>query len=235
MKPLYILVSLALLFCCHDSNCQTKANIGIGYNIGTHVKTDGLGFVIGRYNDTRTYLTTKMKEPRFFRGMNLALDFFYPKCLLDFEWIGRKSDVMAEDTQSNTRRDFRYKVSSFNFGFGIKMNNKKSGVMGSYLGIDFNMISIKNYTRVYQIGGDKDGYRKINSEFAAGFSPFLQFVGNRFTTKLYYQFMLNKVNYWDVNRAINPKTWPLDEFDSNKGRSSSLGICLRFNLLKNKD
>lgn len=233
MKYFKMAISAFLFLLITPSQAQKRLNLGIGYNIGSHIKTEGLGFVIGRYNDTRPFLTEKMKEPRFFRGMNFAMEVFYPNALMDFEWVSRKSDVNSEISSSSTGRDFRYKFHSFNMGFGIKLNKKKTGVMGPYLGLDFSTISIRNFTRTFQTGQDKPEFDKINSEIVVGFSPFLQFVGNRFTAKFYYQWMLLKGDYWDVNRKINPNTWSGDDFDANKGRTSSAGLSVRYNLIKN--
>ena len=95
MKFLNLFLVAAFLLLHSKVSYSQKVNIGIGYNIGTHVKTTGLDFVIGRYNNTRSYLTTKMESPGFFRGMNYSLDMYYLKYLMSFEWTGRKSDVWA--------------------------------------------------------------------------------------------------------------------------------------------
>ena len=87
---------------------------------------------------------------------------------------------------------------------------------------------------MYKTSENIPEYTKINSDLTLGFSPFIQFAGNRFTAKIYCQFMIREVNYWDVNRAINPNTWSGDTYENNEGKTSSLGICLMFNLFKNK-
>lgn len=235
MKFLRLIFCLSILIQSGLVSAQSKVNLGIGYNIGSHIKTEGLGFVIDRYNETRPFLTEKMKQPRFFRGMNFAMEVFYPKALIDFEWVSRKSDVNSEISTSSTGRDFRYKFHSFNMGVGLKLNKKKSGVMGPYLGLDFSTISIRNFTRTFQTGQDKPEFDKINSDVVLGFSPFLQFVGNRLTAKFYYQWMLIKGDYWDVNRKINPNTWSGDDFDAIKGKTSSAGLSIRYNLIKNEN
>jgi len=232
MKFLNHLVGLLLIISFKTSYSQIKANFGIGYNVGNHINVNGLDFVIKRYNETRSYLTTTMKSPVFFRGINMAADFYYPKCLVDFEWVVRKSDVKAE-TNTNQTRDLRFKENTFNMGLGWKAKSRKSGVTGSYAGIDFSTISVKNYTRTHETNGVKPDYQKINWDISVGFSPFLQLVGKRLTAKFYYQFMITDVNYWDVNRAINPNTWSGDDYDSNKGKASSIGFSLRYNLVKN--
>lgn len=228
---------LLLLLCFLNINSafsQTAANFGIGYGTGIHTKAGGLDFVIGRYNDTRSFLSKQMAVPKVFRGMSYSMDIFFPNGVMTMEWVARKSDVTAEVSSTQQIRNFRYRVNTFNFGYGKKLGHATSSPMGRYLGVDFSTISIKNYTRTYQKDADKPEYAKINWDLIVGFSPFLQFTGNRFTTKLYYQFMLTKANYWDVNLKLNPNTWFRDDYDSNKGKTSSLGIILRYNLFKNK-
>ena len=234
MKTLKHKLLLLLMGTVSAASAQ-KMNVSVGYNIGSHLKMGGLDFVIQRYNETRTaFLTTKMKSPSFFRGMNYAVEVFYPRAMMDFEWVSRKSDVFAEASGSKQRRDFRCKMNSFNMGYGYKLSKNRANAMGWYLGLDFSTISIKNYTRAYQSdpGIEKPEYDKINWDLVVGFSPFLQLTGNRFTTKIYCQFMSLKADYWDVNVAINPYTWSGDDFDSNQGKAISLGICLRYNLIR---
>lgn len=240
MKPLNIFFCATFVFFNFKNSYgqiyPVKANLGIGYGIGNHLKAGGLDFVIGRYNATRPWLSDKMKTPHFFKGFNLALDVYYPKGLVDLEFVGRKSDVWGKgsSTAGEQRRDVRFRVNTWNFGYARKMNTKKSGVMGSYLGVDFSTIIIKNYTRVYPTNGPAPEFQKINWDLDLGFSPFLQIVGNRFTAKIQYQWMFMGANYWDLNRAINPYTWSGDDYYANKGKTSSLGICVRYNLVKNK-
>lgn len=210
-------------------------NIGIGYNVGVHTKVGGLDYVVGRYNDTRPQLVDKMEKPRFFRGMNYAWDVYLFKSLMSFEWVGRKTEMSANGTFSNGdyTRDLKLKMNSFNFGLASKLG-KKAGVVGNYLGLDFNLISVRNYTRLYRTGMTIPEYEQIElARLSLGVSPFLQHVGRRFTTKIYFQKMFVKSDYWGVNRAINSSTWSSDNVNSLKGNSGSLGFSLRYNLVKN--
>ncbi len=211
-------------------------NIGIGYNLGTHLNTDGLDFVIGRFNDTRPYLGKNMKEPGIFRGINFAIELFDTNCVFNLEWVGRKSEVFAQSPDSigaNTRIDLKYAVNSLNLGYGYKMNHKKSGIMGFYTGIDLSCIFINTDTRTYSTSVSASKYTKIKTHFQIGFSPFFQYVHDRFTTKIYYQLMIFKVYYSNENQKLNPDTWMADDKYKNNGKTSSLGISVRYNLFKN--
>lgn len=230
-------ILIAALFLCFSlSSFSQSMNIGIGYNIGTHTKVGGLDYVVGRYNDTRPWLSKKMEDPGFFRGMSYSMDYYYLNSLMSFEWIGRKSDFSASGVSSagDFTRDYRLKMNSWNFGLGRKMK-KKSGAKGNYLGMDFNMIIIKNYTRVYKTGDHIPDYEQIDEwDLSLGISPFIQHVGTRFTTKIYYQLSYLKNDYWYANRAINSNTWSADPYEKIKGNSRSLGLCVKYNLVKNK-
>ena len=226
----FLLLSLSLI----PVYGQVKANIGIGYGAGTHLRAGGLDYVIDRYNETRSYLSRKMNHPGFFQGVNLAIDYYFPKSIMDIEIVQRKSDMTAEAGSLKQSRDLRYKVNSFNLGYGAKLNTKNSKVTGSYLGLDFSLIIVKNYTRTYQTGGNKSDFTRISWEPVIGFSPYLQLVGNRFTAKIYYQYTLTKQDFWDVNVRINPNTWSKDNISDVKGRTSSIGISTRYNLINNK-
>lgn len=229
----YAPVILLTLIFSTSANAQTKANIGIGYNVGSHIQLGGLDYVIGRYNNTRSFLTKKMNEPRLFRGVNIALDFYYPKLLVSYELVYRKSDARSEVSTTKQGRDYRLKVNSANIGVGYKLGKKQSSPKGSYLGMDFSVITLRNFTRTFQFDSDKPEYKRISKELALGFTPFLQMVGRRFTAKLYYQMMMTDADFWDVNQSLNPNTWAGDPFESSQGKISSLGISLRYNLVPN--
>ena len=116
-----------------------------------------------------------------------------------------------------------------------KKNEKKSGAKGNYLVMDFNMFIIKNYTRLYKTGDHIPDYEQIDEwDLSLGISPFIQHVGTRFTTKIYYQLSYLKNDYWYANRAINSNTWSADPYEKIKGNSRSLGLCVKYNLVKNK-
>lgn len=236
MNNLKSLFLAALFLCFSSSSFSQTMNIGIGYNIGTHTKVGGLDYVVGRYNDTRSWLSNKMGKPGFFRGMSYSMDYYYRNSLMTFEWVGRKSDMTASGVSSNGdfTRDYRFKMNSWNFGLGSKMN-KKSGAKGNYLGMDFCMIILKNYTRVYKTGDHIPDYEQISDwDLSLGISPFIQHVGSRFTTKIYYQISFLKNDYWESNRVINSATWSADPYDKLEGNSRSLGICVKYNLVKNR-
>jgi hypothetical protein len=227
---------LALFVCVSSYSFSQSVNIGIGYNIGIHTKVGGLDYVVGRYNDTRSWLKNKMETPGFFRGMSYSMDFYDKNSLMTFEWIGRKSDLKASGVSSSGdyTRDYRFKMNSWNFGLGRKMK-KKAGAKGNYLGMDFNMIIIKNYTRLYSTGDKTPEYQQISSwDLSLGIAPFIQHVGSRFTTKVYYQLSYLKNDYWEANRVINSATWSSDPYEKLEGNSRSLGICVKYNLVKNK-
>ena len=125
-------------------------------------------------------------------------------------------------------------MNSGNFGLGRKMK-KKPGAKGNYWGMDFNMIILKNYTRVYRTGDQIPDYEQIDKwDLSLGIAPFIQHVGTRFTTKVYYQLSYLKNDYWDANRVINSNTWMTEPYEKLKGNSKSLGICVKYNLVKNK-
>lgn len=233
-----IIVCLAFLFLnFKKSYAQVGFNIGIGYGVGVHTKTDGLSYIIKRYNDTRPYLSKQMKEPKFFRGYNLSSEVYFSKGLANFEFVKRISDVTARVDSLNQGRDFRYKVNSFNFGLAYKLSKNKDNGIGKYLGFDFSMITVRCYTRKYDLDKDAPRYKSSNSigfDLSFAFTPYWQYTGNRFTTKIYFQPMLIAPDFWEVNQTLNPNTWSKDDLMDLIGKTSSLGICVRYNLIRNK-
>lgn len=208
-------------------------NMGAGYGLGTHISNSGLNFVIGRYNETRPYLTKPMDEVHFFRGWNFALETYFPKFLMEFEFIGHTSNVFAEAAATSERRDFKYRMNTFNIGYAYQLTGDAKKVQGLYGGADLSTISVKNFTRYYTIGDEAPDYFNINWDLIIGVSPYLQYAGGRFTFKAYYQWMIYKQNFWDVNVALNPATWFSDLYESNEGKANTIGMVIRINLLEN--
>lgn len=216
-----------------SAQSSIKANLEIGYGGGAHIQVNGLSFIVDRYNETHAALTTSLPAPHLFYGLNIAGDVYFNKFMMDVEWVGRKSNMHAEDAATGDQRDLRYQQNTFNFGVGWKAFKNKDQIIGFYPGLDFSTISVKNYTRIYNIQNEAPDYTKINWDLVVGFSPFIQYAGSRFTAKLYYQFMILDQDFLAVNEALNPNTWFEDLYEDNFGKASTLGIGLRFNLWKN--
>ncbi|HMU69368.1 MAG TPA: hypothetical protein PKK72_13650 [Chitinophagales bacterium] len=229
------IVFILLVFVCNVLRAQSNAkfNMGVGYGLGTHITNDGLNFVIGRYNDTRPYLSKPMDEVHFFRGWNVAVETYFPKFLMEFEFIGHTSNVSAESSSTSDARDFKYRMNTFNMGYAYQLTGQKDKVQGLYGGFDISTISVKNFTRTYTIGNDPGDFYEINWDLIIGVSPYLQYAGGRFTFKGYYQWMIFKQNFWDVNVALNPATWSGDAYESNEGKANTIGMVLRVNLWEN--
>lgn len=210
-----------------------KFNMGVGYGLGTHITNEGINFVIGRYNDTRPYLSKPMDEVHFFRGWNFAIETYFPKFLMEFEFIGHTSNVSAEAASTSDARDFKYRMNTYNMGYAYQLTGDKSKVQGLYGGFDISTISVKSFTRIYTIGAEPGDYYELNWDLIIGLSPYMQYAGGRFTWKAYYQWMIYKQNFWDVNYALNPATWSGDLYENNEGKANTIGMVLRVNLWEN--
>lgn len=209
--------------------------MGLGYNVGTHFSNKGLNFVLDRYNETRSYLSTKMGKPSFYRGMTYYLDFYFPKGIIDLDLTYNKSYCFAEGvdaTKTLIHRDIKFKASSWAMGFGKKIYKTK-GTMGIYAGCDGNLLFISVYSRKYTVGQYKPDYEKIVSDVNLGITPFVQWVGNRISTKAYIRLTILKNYYQELNRYLNPNTAFKDNTNDTEGFLHSMGFSARYNLFKN--
>jgi len=235
-------VGILLLIISFKSFSQNeKINIGFGYNVGTHIKTDGIDFVIDRYNNTRPDLIKQMNKPKYFHGFNYSIELIREKFLIDCEWVGRKSSLYSEIENpiiGITTRDIKFKVNSIHLGIGYKIGRDKKQ-KGFYAGSDLVFATSKQLTSVQKsfwiIGVTQEGSAKIKSDINIGISPFIYFVGKHFSNKLYLQLLFLDQSYQNLNRTINPNSWALDNPSSSKGKIHSIGISTRFLLFKVKD
>ena len=232
MRKIYFLFALALMG-FNSTQGQLKINFGAGINSGLHLKTEGLSYVIDRYNETRPHLSTQMKHPKFFAGLNFSADVYFPKFLMNVEGITRRSHVMAESTTNNFTRDLRYSVTSLNYGIGYRVLSIGDDVSGLYLGANFSLIALRNSTRIYDIGAKIPPYSPIRRDFTSGLVPFVQYTTKLIVIKFYYQIMMFPMpDYYRANTALNPSSWQNDPLDLQKGKTSSIGLCVRYDLYK---
>lgn len=228
-------VFLMIIFLSPVFAFSQYANLGLGYNVGIHASNKGMNYVLDRYNETRSYLAATMGKPSVFRGMTYYMDIYLGKRIFDFDLTYNKSYCFAEgvdNTQSLVHRDIRFKATSCAMGYGKKVISGKRA-MGIYIGVDGNIMFLKVATRKYTVGQFKPEYVEVQDDVNLGLTPFVQWVGNRISTKAYLRVLLLNNSYYYLNRTINPGTYVKDNSDDIEGRLVSVGFSARYNLFKN--
>ena len=236
MKNRTLIISFIILFSVPKYINAQGGNVGFGYNVGYHLSNKGMNFVLDRYNETRSYLSAKMSKPNVYRGFTFYSDVYFRKSMFDFDITINKSYGFAEgvdNTKSLVHRDIKFKVSSFAIGYAKKIIDKKK-IMGVYMGADWNTAILRTDSRKYTVGQDIPEYEKVKWDVNLGFTPYLQWVGNRFSTKAYLRLLVLKNDYYELNRYLNPNTYTKDNYRDEEGRLASIGFALRYNLFKNK-
>ena len=195
---------------------QTYGYIGLGYNM-SFLQSDGLDYVISRYNETRTYLDEQMKDPRYFDGMAIHFGLSQNAFLFDFGYTQQSCVVGAEGVDLSgvvQRREVKNKWNTIDFGFGVSLGNSETKALA--LGVNVGLNSEKSLTRADT--PDKIGvanFAQVQKQFKIGLSPFVQFAvcsedGFGVIFKPYYAWSPVKTDYTELNKYINPYTAPGD-------------------------
>ncbi|MCD4675225.1 MAG: hypothetical protein K8S18_04420 [Desulfobacula sp.] len=181
-------------------------------------KFDSLNYVVKRYNETRDFLTTEMKEYKFNKGMAFTFGFMQPGFLYEFGLQFNRSKLSAKGTPENDTREFQRDLYirmtnlcmdiGFPFGEGVAIAP----------GMGFNFNFFRYLTRVAppdQIKGtDKE---KSNMEIGMHLKFFVKIIlggiednGLSFFLEPYYHLGIWPVDITGMNESINPGTYQND-------------------------
>lgn len=205
---------------------------GIGYNMA-FLQSDGLDYVIGRYNDTRAYLTETMKDPHYFDGIAIRFGGANGAFLYDFGYTQQSCVVSASGVDASgieQQRDVKDKWNTLDIGLGVSMGASDRFSLAA--GVNFGLNSEKYLTRAEtpdNIG--KANFAQINKQFKIGMSPFVQFTvagdAGGIMFRPYYAWSPVKTDYYDLNAYINPYTYALDPI-SIEGTLKGFGLSVVF-------
>ena len=212
---------------------------GIGYNM-SFLQSDGLDFVIGRYNDTRAYLTETMENPRYFDGISIHFGGAQKAFLFDFGYTQQSCVVSASGVDQSgieQQRDVKDKWNTIDIGLGVSAGASDHFSLAA--GVNFGLNSEKYLTRAEtpdNIG--TANFAQINKQFKFGISPFVQFTITGESAGLlirpYYAWSPVKTDYYDLNAYINPYTYILDPINI-EGTLKGFGVSVLFILYEYQD
>lgn len=186
---------------------------GGGYN-AAFLKSEGLDYVINRYNETRPYLDETMPSPHFYDGLTFHFGGAANAFFWDFGFTYRSCVVSATGVDASgteQQRDVKNKWNTFDVGLGVNLGNSDTKAL--MIGINTGLNSEKSLTRAdtpEDIG--IANFAKVNSQFKIGFEPFVQFIvatenGLGILFKPYYSWSPIKTDYTELNAYINQYTY----------------------------
>ena len=243
MKKILAFLFISLFF-ISDAMPQ-KANFFLagGYNI-TKPNLDGLNFVTGRYNDTRTILTKNMEEFNSLGGFTVTAGVILNDiAMFDLTYIRKTGDVFAEGVVNDTnfRRDLAVSMNSVNLSGGVIVLSSNS--IKTIIGASVDIGSVGTKTRVYPLDQSKPSYESTDdyvpnpiSNMIFGLTPFAQVNINpglssfEIMIKPYYQFMINESDFKDVNRVLNPVTFTIDDPEQMVTRANNYGVEVKLSV-----
>jgi hypothetical protein len=229
MKYLRLLLLVGIVPLFQICNAQTTI-FGVGYN-ASFMKPKTVNKIIGRYNETRSWLSEPMESINYIDGAVYTLNWINEIYFLDLTYARRVTTISAKGNPGTgeAQRDIKFKANTFNLGMGLNLMNEGPYVS---LGFDFDFGANKIETRVNTTDQIKDtDYEEVMDPLTIGSSLFLQIVlskekGLGISIRPYYYFDLMSTNYTWFNEAINPNTYMNDDFDQY-GKLNHFGIMIK--------
>lgn len=226
---LHFILLLTTINITETGKTQGYSYGGLGYN-ASYLKSEGLDFVIDRYNETRPYLTTIMPYNRYYDGITAHFGGAANYFAYDIGFTYRSSVVSASGIDGSgieVQRDLKNKWNTWDFSMGINLGNSDTKALT--IGINTALDSEKSLTR--SDTPDKIGvanFAKVNSAFKIGFEPYIQLIlateeGFGILLKPYYSWTPVKTDYSELNQYINPYTYINDPIPI-EGKLSGFGI-----------
>jgi len=220
-----------VLFCGVISSAQAQSYnyFAIGYN-ASMLSSDGLNYVVDRYNETRTYLDVTMPHPQYFDGLAVRFGASPGVILADFGFTGQSCKVSASGvdvTATEVQRDLKDKWNTYDVGLGFNLLKRDNAIIA--LGANFGINSEKIYTRVDAPENIKDqDFELVQKTFKVGIAPFLQFMilgdnGSGLLLRPYYAWSPMPTDYAALNAAINPATYANDP-ETIEGTLTGFGV-----------
>lgn len=211
-------------------SAQIWVTAGYGFS---WLNSDGLNYVVDRYNSTRNYLTKEMEQPGTYSGFALNAGLNFVSIQMDVRYSSRSTQITSEGAVSGT--SFKREVDiDYNFyGFGIGFGDFNEA-FGYSLGVDLEIISPGIVTRI-----DPGIETEVDiSQFATAVSPqvvfFLRFgaeIPLALSLRTYYTIGITDIDYAKLNETINPSTYLNDPTENQSGKIGGLGIELQFGFL----
>lgn len=228
MRPAPFLKHLALLVTLFLTVGAAQAQEGLFFRLGynqTYAQLDSLNYIIGRYNDTRSWLTKEMQEIHTPAGIAIQAGYAGQKWVTEFAFVGRWQRVKAQGDQNGNieSRFVRYGASTFEAGIARRL----TPFMQLGLSLDIGAIKVRTRTSSSQASSTQVYYDAVRGT-TLGNSLYLQFgipISDILSLDIrpYYHFNWIATDFAPLNQAINPFTYVPDP-DFIVSRTSHVGL-----------
>lgn len=227
MKKLVVI--LVFLIGLNAGYGQIMGNFGGGYN-ASFVKANTVNTIIGRYNQTRNYLSQPMDNLHFMDGISWNFHWIFNTVMFDFNFDKRKAEMSAVGNPGTgiMQRDLKFKSNTFGLGMGLNLMEQSPYLI---LGFDLDAGANSIFTRISSPEAVEDlDYDEITRQLMIGGTIWAQILlcnknnsGIGLGIRPYYHFDFMKTNYAWFNEAINPNTHQADIFDPY-GKMNNFGF-----------
>lgn len=241
MKKYLLLIATVFSFTATFS--QGHFYTAFGYNLG-YAKLGGMNYVVGRYNETRSWLSDPMDKFSFPNGFCVSLGGSFNRIMIDLNWVGRHMTRTASGIQPANgllgERQVKWRMNTFNFGFGGTIGEGSGGRIN--IGLSFDFGTEKTFTRFGEDGVfNPEEFETIQTELLMGSTVFMQFIisaggipGGLFI-RPYFQFPYFKTDYGATSQSINSYTYQNDDIEEWESNSWNVGVQLQIGLFVRND
>jgi hypothetical protein len=243
MKKTLLVLLTVVLFSNFYSNCFSQS-FAVGYRVGSGTFKP-LDFVIGRYNDTRSYLTKKMDKVSSLSGIVYSIGYNFGEGGFELELPNLKSETVSAEgiqpaNQTAVVRELYMKMSGFELNFSYAAPIFQSGALFGFVGgsASVDKADPTIYTRLYNKGTTPGDFGQVKAGGSVGMGigpllavhlalPSVMLFGE---VRPFYKFSITGADFYDVNRLLNPDTWTRDDIDDTQGSMNYLGVNARIGI-----
>ncbi|NTW33737.1 MAG: hypothetical protein HGB12_14145 [Bacteroidetes bacterium] len=216
LMKLFSVFILLQVFSINYVNSQSFGYFSGGYN-RAYTNLKNLNYVIDRYNETRTWLSSKMENITYLDGISFNSGGGGKKSFFDMSWSNRSVIKIAQGDNGSGmgERELKLRMNSFSFSEGFMIGGI-DGFLPIYFGISMDLCQLKVFTRSASLGELKnEEYIVAYKKFLPATSFFLQHIitarakkgGIGLLLKPYVQIPWYSVDFLNVNSTINPNTY----------------------------
>lgn len=220
----------------------TFLSFGAGYNAAV-MRSNGLDYVIKRYNSTKPGIEVPLPYCRFYDGFSFYAAAGIKRIYFDAGFVTRSCKVKSLESKSSGSifdngyysRELKNKFNTINIGVGwaAVVQPRFTLALGLGTAIGFDKVLTRFGTNEPFTG--KAGYGKPVSQFKAAFEPFLTIIrtsrrGSGLMIKPYASWSPVQTDYRKLNLKINPDGYKYDAPASVQSRLMGFGATLTFNI-----
>ncbi len=199
---------------------NTTLGVGLGYQVG-FFNTDSINFILQRYNDTRSYLSNKMRDIKMVSGLVIPVQGLIGSgntgLMYEFGFTlakAKRHAVGIDNSGIKQERQVKVGFNVWNLGLGPAFVGKYA-VVAPMLGFEIGMVKVKTRAAPSNEVSRADWIKVVSRPCVSGSLSMLCWVGSgasgfKLGLQPYYRLGFLKSDMQELNTAINPATWAND-------------------------